>query len=60
MSQPFFEEMKMDGMMSKHSCVEDTTRHQLLQQVCHTHKAGIMAGASATYSQAFCAWAAGL
>ena len=31
MSQPFFEEMETDGMMSKNPCVEDTTRHQLLQ-----------------------------
>jgi hypothetical protein len=45
MSQPFFEEMETDGMMSKHSCVENTTRHQLLQQVCNSHKTGIMAGA---------------
>jgi len=31
MSQPFFEEMETDGMMLKNPCVEDTTRHQLLQ-----------------------------
>jgi hypothetical protein len=41
----------MDGMVSQHSCVEDTTRHQLLQQVCSTHKAGIMAGAGAIGSK---------
>ena len=60
MSQPFFEEVEIDGMMSKNSCAEHTTSHQLLQQVCNTHKEGVIAGTGATGGKAFCAWAAGL
>jgi hypothetical protein len=47
-------------MMAKKSCVEDTTRHLLLQQVCHTHEEEVIAGASAIGGKASCAYAAGL
>jgi hypothetical protein len=60
MRQPFFEELEMDGMVSKNSYVEDITRHQLLQQVCHTHKAGGMAGTDTVGGEASCAWATSL
>src|SRR5919201_6169560 len=38
MSQPFFEEVERDSMLSKNSCAEHTTRRQLQQQVCTTHQ----------------------
>jgi hypothetical protein len=51
MSQPFFEEVDTDGLMAKKSCVENTTSPPWLQQVCNTHKAGVMAGAGAIGGQ---------
>jgi hypothetical protein len=41
MSQPFFEEVEIDSMMSKNSCAEHTSRRQLQQQVCNTHRWGV-------------------
>jgi len=46
----------MDGMVSKTSCVEDITRPQWLQQVCHTQTAGVMAGTGTVGGEASCAW----
>ena len=60
MSQPFFEEVEIDSMMSKNSCAEHTTRRQLQQQVCNTHQAGVISGVGAIGGKACCVRAAGL
>src|SRR5215475_11533193 len=55
MSQPFFEELEIDSMMSKNSCTEHTTRRQLQQQACNTHQAGLISGVGAIGGKACCA-----